>query len=156
MKFDLDVYDAIDYEKVKSTIKVFTDYERFIELLIKRGWGIQKRGQTTLFVKPNGKTYYLNTVLAQWKLQRNEMLQSLKSIGFEYNHKTKRFTHDAKDMSLDEVYDAIKVQVVDQFISYAKSKGFIFHIEEGEFFKYNLAFSVQEVLIRVNLNHIDL
>lgn len=153
---DVEVCDVIDFEEVKSTVKLFMGLDEFITLLKERGWSIQEMADTSQVVSPEGKIYFFKDVCARWKYQKNEVVQSLKCLGFCYNPKSTLFKYHQDLMTFDRVYDLIKKQVLDDLICGAQSIGFTFDTTKKLFIKGDFEESVREVVIQVNLSHIGL
>ena len=123
---DVKVCDVIDFEEVKSTIKLFMGLDEFITLAKERGWSIQDRADKSQVVSPEGKIHFFKDVCTRWKFQKNEVIQSLKCLGFGYNPKSDLFKYHLDVMTFDEVYDLIKDQVVNELVFAAQLMGFTF------------------------------
>ena len=150
------IYDALEYEEVKSVVKLFLDPKRFIPLLKERGWVVNGKDQDTCIVSPNREVFDLKSLNLIWKKQRQEVLQSLKYLGVLETSKSDEFVFRNKRLTLDEVYDLIKHQVIDQLICEAQSLGFSFDLASKEFTKEGLGFSIREVIMRIHFKRMDL
>lgn len=150
------IYDVIDFEEVKSTVKLFMDSKQFIPLLKKRGWLVYGNSEDVQIVNLKGLAFDLNTLDFMWKKQKHEVIQSLQRSGYAYNRIDDQFIYHKKAITIDQVYDLIKNQVVDQLVVEAHSIGYRFDIEKKLFVKEGSEASIREVMIQVHLKHMRL
>lgn len=150
------IYKVIDYEVVKDVVKLFMDSNQLIPFLKRRGWVVFGKEKESEIVSPNGKSCYLDNLVTKWKKQKSEIVQSIQFCGYAYNRIDDDFRYYQKIMTIDEVYDCIKDQVVDQLVFEAKVLGFDFDVEKKLFIKEDCEVHVREVMIQVHLKHMGL
>lgn len=150
------IYDVIDFEEVKYSVKLFMDSTRFLQLLKNRGWIVYRDSQDAYIVNLSGQAFDASSLDFKWKKQKLEVLHSLHFLGYISNKTGDQFIYHNKVLTIDEVYELIKTQVVDQLVSEAHSIGFKFDIEKKSFVKKGSEASVREVMIQVHLKHMRL
>lgn len=150
------IYSVIDFEEIKSTIIIFMNSRQFVTLLRNRGWAIQGTDKNALFLSPRGKIFNFQALSSKWKKLKSEVIQSIHDCGYPYNAHYDCFVYQETAITMNEVYDLIEYDVIDQLIIDAYSIGIYFDITSKGFVKNNLKISLKEVVTQVTLKHMGL